>query len=107
MPALVLRQGRPISFKVSFTLGSETRSSGDLNRLQKTLETYVAQSRFRSFTLVTSTDVDDSAFTVRVLTLPQADAVRADFLAYNQRAKDSRALVCSGVCIALLRQCSN
>jgi tetratricopeptide (TPR) repeat protein len=66
---------------------------GDLNRLQKTLETYVAQSRFRYFTLVTSTEVDDNAFMVRPLTPPQADAVRADFLAYNERAKDSRALL--------------
>ncbi len=66
---------------------------GDLTQLQKTLESYVAQSRFKYFTITTATDVDDNAFKVRALARPQANAVRADFLAYNQRTKDARALL--------------
>ena len=38
-------------------------------------------------------DVDDSTFVVTPLETNQADAVRADFLAYNSRESDSRALV--------------
>jgi predicted Zn-dependent protease len=37
--------------------------------------------------------VDQSAFKVQALTLNQVDAVRADFLAYDDRTKDSRALL--------------
>lgn len=40
-----------------------------------------------------STDVDDSSFTVRTLTQTQADTVRADFLAYEQRTGDTRTLL--------------
>ncbi len=40
-----------------------------------------------------STDVDDTTFTVQTLSPTQADAVRADFLAYDERVKDARALL--------------
>ena len=40
-----------------------------------------------------STDIDDSKFEFRGLTPFQADAVRADFLAYNDRTADARALL--------------
>src|SRR5579863_2363103 len=70
-----------------------TRAFGDLNELQKTLEGYVQQESFMHFNLKVPIDVDDSAFVVSPLTSNQADAVRADFLAYNGREADSRALV--------------
>jgi tetratricopeptide (TPR) repeat protein len=66
---------------------------GNLDQLQKTLESYVQRSSFKYFTLTTVTEVDDTAFKVRLLTLPEANAVRADLLAYNQRTKDARALL--------------
>ncbi len=66
---------------------------GDLTQLQKTVESYVAQSHFKYFTITTATHVDDNAFKARALTRSQANAVRADFLAYNQRTKDARALL--------------
>jgi len=65
---------------------------GDLKKLQSNLESYL-RSGIGYFKLPGGTDVDDSAFTVRPLTLPAADAVRADFLAYNQRFGDARALL--------------
>jgi len=48
---------------------------------------------FQYFRMAGATDVDDSAFQARVLAAPQADAVRADFLAYNERTADARALL--------------
>ena len=46
-----------------------------------------------AFLMKSATEVDDSKFASQSLTPVQADALRADFLAYNQRAKDSRALL--------------
>jgi predicted Zn-dependent protease len=43
--------------------------------------------------MVAATGVDDSTFKVRGLSETQADAVRADFLAYNQRVADARLLL--------------
>jgi len=40
-----------------------------------------------------ATEVDESKMQVRPLTAAQTDAVRADFLAYNQRTTDARALL--------------
>jgi len=70
-----------------------TRSFGDLKQLQSTLEGYIRQGNYTFFHGPMSTDVDNSTFKVRGLTLTQADAVRADFLAYNERAADARPLL--------------
>jgi tetratricopeptide (TPR) repeat protein len=70
-----------------------TRAFGDLKLLERNLERYVSQGHFLYVTIPGATEVDESAFKVQTLTLTQADAVRADFLAYNQRVKDSRALL--------------
>src|SRR5579859_5201786 len=60
------------------------RAFGDLKQLQQELDSYIHQtSGFRYLKMVTTTEVDDSAFKVQTLTGAQADAVRADFLAYN------------------------
>ena len=45
------------------------------------------------FKMPTAIDVDDSAFKVQTVTEAQADAVRADFLAYNDRGADARRLL--------------
>ena len=70
-----------------------TRAFGDLKKLQSNLETYISQRGLGYFRMPGGTDVDNSVFTTRMLTLTQADASRADFLAYDQRYKDSRALL--------------
>jgi len=76
-----------------------TRAFGDLKKLQLNLEIYVhreghvPQERFMYIKMPTAIDVDDSAFKVQTVTEAQADAVRADFLAYNDRAGDARVLL--------------
>ncbi len=71
-----------------------TRAFGDLKQLQQELEHYVGgSSGFREFKMTTTTEVDDSAFKVESLTEPQSDAVRADFLAYNNRIADAQSLL--------------
>jgi tetratricopeptide (TPR) repeat protein len=71
-----------------------TRAFGDLKQLQQELERYVGgSSGFREFKMTTTTEVDDSAFKVESLTEPQSDAVRADFLAYNNRIADAQSLL--------------
>jgi len=83
---------RLVSNKVD-PVTAATRAFGDLKVLEKSLEKYVSQAAFYGFKMPGTTDVDDSAFKSETVTLAQADAVRADFLAYNQRVKDSRALL--------------
>jgi Tfp pilus assembly protein PilF len=70
-----------------------TTAFGDLKRLQDSLFVYIQQGRFSYFGMKTTTEVDDSAFQAQPLTAPQADALCANFLAYNQRTKDARALL--------------
>ena len=70
-----------------------TRAFGDLDKLQKTLDAYIGQGSFMHFVVKAPIDVDDSTFVITPLETSQADAVRADFLAYNSRESDSRALV--------------
>src|SRR6202050_4594392 len=69
------------------------RSFGDLKQLQSALDGYVRQGSFQYFRIPGATDVDDSAFQSHVLDKAQADAIRADFLAYDQRTADARALL--------------
>ena len=66
---------------------------GDLQQLQKNLDAYVANARYQYFRMTASTTIDPSTFQVKALTLPQANAIRADLLADNQRTKDARALL--------------
>ena len=70
-----------------------TRAFGDLKQLQSALEGYVSQASFKYFRMAGSTAIDESKFESRGLTPFQADAARADFLAYNDRTADARALL--------------
>ncbi len=70
-----------------------TQAFGDLKELQRALENYIHQDSYYYLKLPGATDVDDSSFKARPLTQAEADAARADFLAYDGRAKDSRALL--------------
>ena len=66
---------------------------GDLKQLQQDLETYVTRGNYSFFRLTASTAIDPSSFQVKPLTLPQANAFRADLLACNRRTQDARALL--------------
>jgi len=70
-----------------------TRAFGNLQHLQSELDRYVRQASFYSFKMTASTEDDDSAFKVQPLSPVQADALRADFLAYNERTTDARSLL--------------
>jgi Tfp pilus assembly protein PilF len=70
-----------------------TRAFGDLKQLQATLDKYVTHASFRYFKMPISAEIDDTTFKIQALSPAQADAVRADFLAYNQRVKDAKLLL--------------
>lgn len=70
-----------------------TRAFGDLKELQSALESYVQRGTFNYVKMITTTEVDDSAFTVQALAAVQWDALRADFLAYNNRTAEARPLL--------------
>jgi tetratricopeptide (TPR) repeat protein len=70
-----------------------TQAFGDLGALEKSLSQYVSQGRFYYFKIPGATDVDDFAFQEQTVSVTEADAIRADFLAYDQREADSRALL--------------
>ena len=69
------------------------RAFGDLKRLQAELEAYVAQPAFNYGADPIATEADEGAYKARPLTATQSDAVRADFLAYDERVKDARTLL--------------
>ncbi len=70
-----------------------TRAFGDLKQLQSKLESYVRQPTFSYFKSSGVTDIDVTSFQSRELPGAQADATRADFLAYNQRTADAKILI--------------
>jgi tetratricopeptide (TPR) repeat protein len=69
------------------------RVFGDLQQLEHALENYIQQAAFYVFKVPGAVEVDDSKFHTQSLTAAQSDALRADFLAYNQRIADSQALL--------------
>lgn len=75
------------------TITAGTRTFGDLKQLQVALQHYVEQSRFGALKLTKALPPRDATFTTQPLAPAQAAAMRADFLAYNQRETDSRALL--------------
>jgi tetratricopeptide (TPR) repeat protein len=82
---LVSKGGDPVA--------AATTAFGDLNKLQDELQRYVEGSRYTYFKMATITEIDDSAFQVTPLSAVQADALRADFMAYDRRTADARALL--------------
>jgi tetratricopeptide (TPR) repeat protein len=70
-----------------------TRAFGDLNRLQVQLSNYVQAASYSEFRFKKPLEVDETTFKVQPVTAAEADAVRADFLAYNQRETDARSLL--------------
>ncbi|HTT25012.1 MAG TPA: tetratricopeptide repeat protein [Candidatus Binatia bacterium] len=74
-------------------VNAATKAFGDLEHLQSNLEAYIRSGRYNYFTMTTTTEVDDSAFKVQPLAPTQSAALRADFLAYNERTADAQALL--------------
>jgi tetratricopeptide (TPR) repeat protein len=70
-----------------------TEAFGDLKQLQSNLERYIRQASFTYFRPPIATEIDHSAFKATSLAASQADAVRADFLAYDERVSDARLLL--------------
>jgi tetratricopeptide (TPR) repeat protein len=66
---------------------------GDLNKLQLALQTYVQQNAFNSFRMNSGFTADPATLKVRDITPPEANAILADFLVYNQRIKDAEPLL--------------
>ena len=67
---------------------------GDLKKLQATLADYIGHARYMYFHMNSAVaPIDPALLKVTPLTDPQADAIRADFLAYNGRSDDARAVL--------------
>jgi Tfp pilus assembly protein PilF len=67
---------------------------GDLKKLQTDLASYIGNQRYMFFHMNSAAaPIDPNTLQVTPLTEPQADAVRADFLAYSGRSDDARALL--------------
>ena len=70
-----------------------TQAFGDLKLLQKSLDAYVRGLTFKAFKMAGGIDVNEAEFKIQPLTQSQSSCVRADFLAYNQRTNDAKALI--------------
>jgi tetratricopeptide (TPR) repeat protein len=66
---------------------------GDLQLLQQALQSYIQRRLFFAIKMRVSIEIDDSKFETNPLPEVQADALRADLLAYEQRDDDARALL--------------
>ena len=66
---------------------------GDLKKFQDEIDLYVRRASFVFFKKKVPSEADPASFKVESLTAPQSDALRADFLAYNRRTQDARALL--------------
>ena len=67
---------------------------GDLKKLQATLADYIGHARYMYFHMNSAVaPIDPALLKVTPLTDPQADAIRADFLAYNGRSDDAHAVL--------------
>ena len=68
------------------------RVFGDLRKLQRTLELYIAQTSFNHFETKIPGTVNNLQFDVKSITAAQAQARQAAFLAASGRAEQARAL---------------
>jgi TonB family protein len=75
------------------SVAAATQAFGDLDQMQMDLQKYIMTEDFELLHVPGSTDVDDSSFTVQSLPQTEVDAVRADFMAYNQRNDEARTLL--------------
>ncbi|MGH9522087.1 MAG: tetratricopeptide repeat protein, partial [Terriglobales bacterium] len=66
---------------------------GDLGQLQKALESYIRQDSFQYFHRDTQISTKDLEYRIEPLPVADADAARADILAYNERTDDAHVLL--------------
>lgn len=70
------------------------KAFGDLQQLQRALESYVRAASYREFVMSSAAaPIDESRYKVRALTAAQAEAMKADVLARVRRTSDARALL--------------
>jgi TonB family protein len=74
-------------------VAAATSAFGDLKQLETELDTYVRSRKFSYFTMSPPAVIDYAPFQKRPITAAQADAIRANVLAYNGRAGDASALL--------------
>jgi len=74
-------------------VAAATTAFGNLRALEKELNVYLQRTTLPYLTSPIAIEVDKSTFKTRTLAAVQSDAVRADFLVYVQRLKDSRELL--------------
>jgi tetratricopeptide (TPR) repeat protein len=66
---------------------------GDLNQLQKALEGYISNADYKQVVMKSTFTSDDASFQAVPITLSDANAVRADILANNDRRPEAHALL--------------
>ncbi|AXC10985.1 hypothetical protein ACPOL_1639 [Acidisarcina polymorpha] len=69
------------------------RTFGDLHQLQKALQAYISRNNFQFFKVSAPADINETAYSSIELPVPAANAIRADFLAHNDRGDDAKALL--------------
>jgi tetratricopeptide (TPR) repeat protein len=75
-------------------LTAAEKAFGDLKQFQKALEGYIEGANYKEFVMSSAAaPIDESTYKVRTITEVEAEAVRADVLAYAQREAEARALV--------------
>jgi Flp pilus assembly protein TadD len=74
-------------------LTAAAQAFGDLKQLELALDAYIRGADFKEFRLNTPVNFTEDSFEVQPLPTPQADAIRADVLVGDDRAKDAEALI--------------
>ncbi|HEX6772984.1 MAG TPA: DUF1570 domain-containing protein [Acidobacteriaceae bacterium] len=74
-------------------LSAATTAFGDLSKLQRDLEAYIRIGEFRYFSMVSPPAPDIASFAISPVSASDADARRAEFLAYNGRTTEAHTLL--------------
>ena len=74
-------------------VAAATQTFGDLAQLQLDLKKYILDGTYSVTKVSGSTSVDDSSFVVQALSQPQADTLRADFMAHEGRLNPAQTLL--------------
>jgi tetratricopeptide (TPR) repeat protein len=73
-------------------VAAATAAFGDLEQLQSELGSYVRQARFGVLQMPGATEIDERSFQTEEISQTQANAFRAEFLAYSGRTADAQSL---------------
>jgi tetratricopeptide (TPR) repeat protein len=75
------------------SLTAAAQAFGDLSKLQGGLDEYVMQQKFMYFMMPAQLDAKDATIELRAISLPDADALRADLMMHTGRISEAKALV--------------